>query len=44
VSYVIAAYAVTGVTLVLYALHLLRERAKERRSLGRTRSAGRSAQ
>jgi len=33
VSYVIAAYGVTGGTLIAYALYLLRERARERRAV-----------
>lgn len=32
-SYVVAAYGVTAVTLVLYAIHLVRERARERKTL-----------
>lgn len=32
-SYVIAAYGVTGATLFLYALYLVRERSRERRNL-----------
>ena len=36
-SYVIAAYGVTGVALVSYALYLVRERARERKSLAGAR-------
>lgn len=32
-SYVIAAYGITGLTLGLYAFHLLRSRARERKTL-----------
>ncbi len=35
-SYVIAAYGVTAVTLVLYALHLQRSRARELKTLGQS--------
>ena len=35
-SYVIAAYGVTGVTLVFYAFYLFRERSRERKTLDRT--------
>lgn len=34
-SYVLAAYGVTAITLVLYALHLQRARARERKTLDR---------
>jgi heme exporter protein CcmD len=36
VSYVIAAYGITGLTLVLYASYLVRERARTRKTLART--------
>ena len=38
-SYVIAAYGVTGITLVLYAVHLLRERARARKTLVATQES-----
>ena len=38
-SYVIAAYGVTVVTLVSYALYLLRERARERKTLDATQES-----
>lgn len=38
-SYLIAAYAITGLSLGLYALHLLRERASERKTLIQTQES-----
>jgi heme exporter protein CcmD len=39
VSYVIAAYGITALTLGVYALHLFRTRAKERKTLARTQES-----
>ncbi len=36
-SYVIAAYGVTGVALVAYTVYLVRERARERKTLAGAR-------
>ena len=38
-SYVIAAYGVTGLTLAFYALHLVRERAQQRKTLAGTQES-----
>lgn len=38
-SYVIAAYGVTALTLVAYALHLQRARANERKTLAGTQES-----
>jgi CcmD family protein len=39
VSYVIAAYGVTGLTLGLYSLYLLRARGRERKTLSQTQES-----
>jgi CcmD family protein len=38
-SYVVAAYGVTGLTLGLYALFLLRERSRHRKTLAETQES-----